>query len=338
MPTTETALSSSETSLMGFAFMGVIDLLFLVIVFVLMSPIFALRPASYAVMKRNFVNYFSNPTGYVFLCVFVLLTSFAAFWPHEFFANNLANFDQLNRVLPYVMLIFIPAITMSVWAEERRQGTDELLLTLPALDFDIVIGKYLAAVFVFTVSLLFSQLSNFAVLLALTGGFLDDGILMSTYLGYWFVGVAMLALGMVASFLTNNLTVSFIFGVVLNAPLAFFSNADVIFASQGWVELMYEWSLLRRFGDFCRGLIALPNIVYFIGIAVLGVYLSLVLIGRRHWMGGKDGQSLLGNLMIRTASIIVCCIAGVMICQYTNLNRVLRVDLSSGQVNTLSPD
>lgn len=338
MPTTETALSSSETSLMGFAFMGVIDLLFLVVVFVLMSPIFALRPASYAVMKRNFVNYFSNPTGYVFLCVFVLLTSFAAFWPHEFFANNLANFDQLNRVLPYVMLIFIPAITMSVWAEERRQGTDELLLTLPALDFDIVIGKYFAAVFVFTVSLLFSQLSNFAVLLALTGGFLDDGILMSTYLGYWFVGVAMLALGMVASFLTNNLTVSFIFGVVLNAPLAFFSNADVIFASQGWVELMYEWSLLRRFGDFGRGLIALPNIVYFIGIAVLGVYLSLVLIGRRHWMGGKDGQSLLGHLMIRTASIIVCCIAGVMICQYTNLNRVLRVDLSSGQVNTLSPD
>jgi len=338
MQTSETALSSSETSLMGFAFMGVIDLLFLVVVFLMMSPIFAVRPASYAVMKRNFVNYFSNPTGYVFLCVFVLLTSFAAFWPHEFFANNLANFDQLNRVLPYVMLIFIPAITMSVWAEERRQGTDELLLTLPALDFDIVIGKYFAAVFVFTVSLLFSQLSNFAVLLALTGGYLDDGILMSTYLGYWFVGVAMLALGMIASFLTNNLTVSFIFGVVLNAPLAFFSNADVIFASQAWVELMYEWSLLRRFGDFGRGLIALPNIVYFLGIAVLGIYLSLVLIGRRHWMGGKDGQSLLGHLVVRSVALIVSCLAIVLLCQYSTLNRVLRLDLSSGQVNTLSPE
>ncbi len=338
MGTNEIGLSSSEASLMGFALMLVIDLLFLVAVFLVMSPIFALRPASYAVMKRNFVNYFSNPTGYVFLCVFVLLTSFAAFWPHEFFANNLANFDQLNRVLPYVMLIFIPAITMSVWAEERRQGTDELLLTLPALDFDIVIGKYFAAVFVFTVSLLFSQLSNFAVLLALTGGYLDDGILMSTYLGYWFVGLAMLALGMVASFLTNNLTVSFIFGVVLNAPLAFFSNADVIFASQAWVEFMYEWSLLRRFGDFGRGLIALPNIVYFIGLAVLGVYLSLLLIGRRHWMGGKDGQSLFGHFLIRAVALVAACVATVLLCQHTFLNRLVRLDLSSGRVNTLSPD
>lgn len=338
MQTNEIGLSNSEQSLMGFALMGVIDMLFLVAVFLLMSPIFALRPASYAVMKRNFVNYFSNPTGYVFLCVFVLLTSFAAFWPHEFFANNLANFDQLNRVLPYVMLVFIPAITMSVWAEERRQGTDELLLTLPAWDFDIVIGKYFAAVFVFTVSLLFSQLSNFAVLLALTGGNLDDGILMSTYLGYWFVGLAMLALGMVASFLTNNLTVSFIFGVVLNAPLAFFSNADVIFASQAWVELMYEWSLLRRFGDFGRGLIALPNIVFFVGVAVIGVYLSLVLIGRRHWMGGKDGQSLFGHFLIRVMMLSVCCLSIVLLCQYSPLNRVARLDLSSRRVNTLSPE
>lgn len=330
--------AGSGASLTGFLSMALLDFFFLAAVFLLMTPIFAWRPASYAVMKRNFVNYFSNPTGYVFLCVFVLLTSFAAFWPHEFFANNLANFDQLNKVLPYIMLIFIPAITMSIWAEERRQGTDELLLTLPAMDFDIVIGKYFAAVFVFTVSLLFSQLSNFAVLLALTGGALDDGILMSTYLGYWFVGIGMLSLGMVASFLTNNLTVSFIFGVVFNAPLAFFSNADVLFSSQSWVEVMYEWSLLRRFGDFGRGLIALPSIVYFIGIAVIGIYLSLMLIGRRHWMGGRDGQSLLGHLIVRAISLVVACLALVMVCQYTPINRILRMDLSTGSVNTLAQD
>ena len=115
------------------------------------------RQASVAVIKRNFVGYFSNPTGYVLLCVFVSLTSFAAFWPHGFFNSNLANLEQLNEYLPLIMLIYIPTITMSIWSEERRERTDELLLTLPAKDFDIVVGKFLSAALIFTVSLLFSQ-------------------------------------------------------------------------------------------------------------------------------------------------------------------------------------
>ena len=108
-------------------------------------PLYYMRRSAFAVIKRNFNGYFSNPTGYVFLCVFVLLTSLAAFWPHGFFNANLANLDQLNDFLPLIMLIYIPAITMGIWSEERRDGTDELLLTLPAKDFDIVIGKYIAA-------------------------------------------------------------------------------------------------------------------------------------------------------------------------------------------------
>ncbi len=323
--------------LVEFALMIGIDMLFVAVLVLVMLPLGMYRSAAFAVMKRNFVGYFSNPTGYVFLCLFVLLTAFAAFWPHEFFTANLANFDQLNKFLPYIMLVFIPAITMSIWAEERRQGTDELLLTFPARDFDIVIGKYFAAVLVFTVSLLFSQLSNYAVLIAMTGGQLDTGLLFSTYLGYWFIGIAMLAIGMVASFLTNNLTIGFIFGAAFNAPLAFFSNADVIVSNSKAVSVLYDWSLLQRFEPFGRGLIAIASVIYFMGIVMLGVYLSLVLIGRRHWMGGKDGSNLLGHYVIRTALFVVIAITSVLVAQYSPLNR-LRLDVSAEQVSTLASE
>lgn len=333
----ETVIESSlSLQLVEFAFMLVIDLMFILALFLLMLPLGIRRQAAFAVMGRNFTGYFSNPTGYVFLCLFVLLTSFAAFWPHEFFTTNLANFDQLNKYLPYIMLIFIPAITMSIWAEERRQGTDELLLTLPAKDFDIVIGKYFAAVLVFTVSLLFSQLSNYAVLIAMTGGELDSLLLFSTYLGYWFIGIAMLAVGMVASFLTNNLTVGFIFGAAFNAPLAFFSNADVIVSNSKWVQQLYEWSLLQRFEPFGRGLIALPGILYFLGLVTLGVYLSMILLGRRHWLGGRDGTTMLWQYLFRAICVVAIVVSVVLVAQFSPLNHV-RIDVSQGGVSTLSP-
>ena len=334
---TDSQFQALVLQLTEFSYMLVIDAIFLVVLIVLMLPLGIWRQAAFAVMKRNFIGYFSNPTGYVFLCLFVLLTSFAAFWPHEFFTTNLANFDQLNAYLPYIMLIFIPAITMSIWAEERRQGTDELLLTLPAKDFDIVIGKYFAAVLVFTVSLLFSQLSNYGVLLKMTGGQLDNLLLFSTYLGYWFMGIAMISLGMVASFLTRNLTVGFILGAALNAPLAFFSNADVILSDSTWISRLFDWSLLQRFEPFGRGLISLSSIFYFLGIVVIGVYLSLILIGRRHWLGGRDGTSLVWHYFVRAAMVVVIVVAGVLIVQHSPLNQA-RIDISEKKINTLTDE
>ena len=136
----------------------------------------------------------------------------AAFWPPGFFSNNLANLDQLNQWMPFILLVYIPAITMSVWSEERRQHTDELLLTLPASDTDVVTGKFFASVAIYTVALLFSMFSIYLVFMYGLGS-PDTGLFVGTYIGYWFVGLAMISIGMVASFLTNNLTVGFILGM-----------------------------------------------------------------------------------------------------------------------------
>jgi ABC-2 type transport system permease protein len=241
-----------------------------------------------AIFKRDFVSYFSSPTGYVFICVFVILSALATFWPPEFFANNLANLDQLSRWLPFIMLVFIPAITMSIWAEERRQGTDELLLTIPASDFDVVLGKYLAGVAIFTVSLLFSALSIFTVFKYGLGD-PDPGLFASTYVGYWFIGIAMIAIGMVASFLTSNLTVGFILGTLFNLPLAAFGVADWFIKNPTWSAKVRQWGALQQFSDFERGVISLGGIAYFVMIAVVMIYVSMVLIGRRHWQA-REGR------------------------------------------------
>ena len=284
-----------------------------------------------AVFKRNFVAYFSNPTGYVFICVFVLLGSLAAFWPPEFFNSNLANLDQLNRYLPYILLVFVPAITMSVWADERRQGTDELLLTIPASDWEVVFGKYLAAVGIFTVALIFSCICNLIILLS--WGTPDAGLFLTNYLGYWFVGVAMLAIGMVASFLTSNLTVGFILGLLFNAPLAVAEQAGGVMGP-GAAARVKSWSLAENFSDFGRGVVSLSSVAYFLGIVAVCLYIAMVLIGRRHWTGRRDSSPMGLHYLARTAGLLAAALGAVLIFRSADV----RGDLSQEQISTLSPD
>ena len=284
-----------------------------------------------AVFKRNFVSYFSNPTGYVFICVFVLLGSLAAFWPPEFFNSNLANLDQLNRYLPYILLVFIPAITMSVWADERRQGTDELILTLPASDIEVVVGKYLSAVGIYTVALIFSYLCNLVVLQI--WGSPDPVLFLTNYLGYWFVGLAMLAIGMVASFLTSNLTVSFILGLALNAPLVVADQASSVMGPK-LASVVRSWSLAENFIDFGRGIVSLSAIGYFLGIVTVCLYISMVLIGRRHWTGRRDGARMGTHFVVRTAGLAVAALGVVLAFRVYDV----RADLSAEQISSLSGD
>lgn len=246
-----------------------------------------------AVLRRNFVSYFSSPTGYVFITVFVVLSSATAFWPDTFFVNNLANLDTLNRYFAYLLLFFVPAVAMGTWAEERKQGTDELLMTLPATDVELLLGKYLAALGIYSVSLLFS-ITHVIVLACL--GEPDVGVMMGTYLGYWFLGAALLAAAMSVSLLTTSMTVAFILGACICAVPVFLGDATGIVWN--WVGGL---GVKEAFQDLSSGVLSLGAVLYFAGFAVLFLYLNLVFLARRHIRQATAWLHLGGRL----ASVLV---------------------------------
>jgi ABC-2 type transport system permease protein len=294
----------------------------------------AIRPfranVIWAVFQRNFQSYFSNPTGYVFITLFVLASSILAFWTPEFFTSNLANLDQLNAYMPYLLLLFVPAITMSLWADERRQGTDELLFTLPAHDLDVVLGKYLAAVGIFTVALLFST-SHLLVLSYL--GRPDLGVMFATYLGYWFMGAMLIAVGMVASLLSSNVTVAFILGALFCSLPIFVGKLGS--STAGNLRRQLEgWSVPSQFADFGDGVISLSAVFYFVSLAAAMIYLNMLLLGRRHWAGGESSKGLGLHSAARLALLLVALFSANVLIEHWDR----RADASSEGLNTLSAE
>lgn len=284
----------------------------------------------WAVFKRNFQSYFSNPAGYVFITLFVLISSAFAFWQDEFFTNNLANLDQLNKYMPYLLLFFIPAVTMNLWADERRQGTDELLLTLPAHDLDVVLGKYLAALGIYTVALLFST-SHLLVLSYL--GKPDLGVMASTYLGYWLMGALLIAVGMVASLLSANVTVGFILGALFSAVPIFIGALGS--PTGGNMRRQLEaWSVPAMFRDFGAGVVPLSGLVYFFGLAAAMLYLNMLLLGRRHWAGGEASKGRGLHAAVRFLSVLLALFSANVLVDRLGV----RADASTERLHTLSAE
>ncbi len=172
-----------------------------------------------AIFRKDMRTYLGNPTGYVFITLFIMATGAAAFLQEEFFTRNLADLATLNSWMPAILMFFVPAITMNAWADERRAGTDELLLTLPLRDGEVVFGKYLGVLGMYTASLALTALAQLSVLMYL--GEPDKGLMFSTFAGYWLMGALFTAIGLVGSMLTLNTTVAFILGAVGCAGLVF---------------------------------------------------------------------------------------------------------------------
>lgn len=291
---------------------------------------FAVSPAVRAVFGRNVKSYFSGVLGYLFIVVFVVAASLLAF-NQQFFTNNLANLDQLSDAFPLLLLFLVPAVTMTAWSDERKLGTDELLFTLPASDLDILIGKYLAVLAVYTISLAFS-VTNLVVL-----GYMgnpDWGPIATTYLGYWLAGAALLAAGLLTSSLTSSATVAFVLGAVVCAIPVFVDRIPRTFF--GLFELprdaVADLSVGAQLRDFTLGMIPLTGVLYFVAFAVLMLYLNYVVIRRRHWSGQERSQMGL-QYAVRAASVAAALLGLNVLAQSGSA----RADLTEQNLYSLSP-
>jgi ABC-2 type transport system permease protein len=284
-----------------------------------------------ALVKKELASYFTNPTGYVFITLFVFLSGVAAFWTPAFFDRNLANLDQLNAWFPTLLVLLVPAITMASWAQERQQGTDELLMTLPASEVELVVGKYLGAVTIYAVCLLFAA-GHVAVLLFL--GRPDLGVMASTYLAYFLAGAAMIGVGLAASSLTPSATISYIFGALCCGGLVALGLVERLVPTSGIGPYAAAVSLPRHMDSLTRGVIDPADLAYFVGVAVLGVSAAVVFVKGRRRVGACAGAGA-GWLHVpaRAAALVVLLVCGVILLDRT----AVRVDATQERLWSVSP-
>jgi ABC-2 type transport system permease protein len=226
-----------------------------------------------AIFAREFVGYFTTPVAYVFLIVFLALAGALTFYIGNFFDRNQADLESFFTFHPWLYLFLIPAISMRLWAEERKSGTVELLLTLPVSLWDAVLGKFLAAWVFAGVALVLT----FPFWLTVNDlGEPDNGAVLAGYIGSFLMAGAYLAIGSCLSASTKNQVIAF----VLAAAICFLftlggTNIVLGLASSllpsGMVELIASFSFLNHFDQIKKGVIDLRDLIFF--ISVMGVFL-----------------------------------------------------------------
>ena len=280
----------------------------------------------FAVAKRDLRSWFGNPANYVFITLFVGLSCFVMMWSPAFFTNNLANLDTLNTygqvpVFPLLAAVFVAASTMGMWTSERANGTQELLFTLPATDLELQLGKFLAYVAMYTVSLAFTLILPLALVFL---GKPDWGQLFANYVGYWLFGVTLVAISTIGSQLTTSATVAFIVSILL----------CVAFIGSGWLldwTGFHSWRVNGPCGQFllfAGGQLPVSGILLFAGMTFTFFTLGLVLLSRRHWRSGAEGA----HGIVQFASLAVATFALTVI----GVQKLPRFDTTIEGIHSLS--
>jgi len=230
-----------------------------------------------ALCRKEFNAYFDSPVAYVFIVSFLVVTYW--FFFRSFFLNNQIQMRDYFFFLPWVFLVFIPAVTMRLWAEEKKMGTVEILLTMPVREYELVLGKFMAGFLFVFVSVFFS----FSLPLTLSFfGELDWGPVIGGYLGTCFLGGAYLSFGLFLSNFTKNQIVAFILTILLSFTL-FILGEDIILANlpDFWVPLFSFVGLGKHFISIQRGMIDSRDIIYYLSVTGFFLFLNILYVARR---------------------------------------------------------
>ncbi|MFL5252663.1 MAG: ABC transporter permease subunit [Rhodopila sp.] len=235
-----------------------------------------------AVAGRELRAYFATPVATVFIVIFLALQGTLTFNLGQFFDRGQADLNPFFTFIPWVFLLLIPAITMRLWAEERRLGTIELLLTLPLTQAQAVLGKFLAAWLFCVIALALTF--PFIIVVNILGR-PDNGVIASGYLGSLLVAGAFLSIGAAMSALTRNQVIAFVLAVALCFVFAVASNPIVNdFLAQNAPALASftrKLAIIDRFSNFTRGIIALRDLIYFASFMAFFLFLNTVLVDQR---------------------------------------------------------
>jgi len=229
------------------------------------------------IFRREFRSYFNSPVAYVVIIVFLSIIGW--FFTNNMFLFNVASMRVLFELVPLVFLFFVPAITMRLLAEEKKSGTLELLTTKPVRDVEIILGKFLAAWVLLAVALLPTLL--YVVTLGALGS-LDLGPVFTGYLGLLLMGGVYVALGLLASSLTENQIVAFIVGFLLILTL-FLMDKVLMYVPEAFASTMEFLSIDYHYANIARGVIDSRNILYFVSLLGFSLYLATVSLERRKW-------------------------------------------------------
>ncbi len=235
------------------------------------------------------INGFLNSLiGYIVMVVFLLMTGlFLWIFPLEFnvLDYGYAGLDGLFIIAPFVFLFLIPAITMRSFADEKKSGTIELLLTRPVTDTQIILAKYFAGVVLVIVSLLPTLIYYISVYqLGLPPGNLDSGSIWGSYIGLMFLGASFVAIGIFASSLTDNQIISFILAVFISFLLYMGFEFVYTFLVSGKAGLMIQsLGLNAHYSSMSRGVIDTRDLVYFISVTAVFILLTRLSLESRKW-------------------------------------------------------